>query len=1018
MNNHHHGDDRSSSGYRSSSSPSIQSEELYANESAVASMEDLNCDKGFRDIAIETTLEKEPKVKGGKSKKIEEEEKYQRTSKAFAKLFENGAKEEKKKKKKKENEDNVPKFDIPNDDFVTIGEIAGGNESEEEVIPPPPPPAPVSNSSLLKVKVKKQAPKPVESEHKKMAEFEKLEYNAPKNLEYNAPKNLEYNAPKNLEYNAPKNLEYNAPKPLEFAPQTMEKSNEIVGNTQERKKGVQKDRSVDVYHETVRQRASKKEQSNKKVSSRQVFELEGEKVEFPNEIDFEKESKSKKSVKHFGDFLTKKTSISKKKAPILAKMFSNESEKLPEPDIVPEIVDHNREERDRNDDDDMPCVRQLRSKFERPSSPPRREINEKPKKPFKFPENSGKKSGFLVMSSLTRRGAVAVSKSLHNIAIENNANSKSEDRFVDDQSIFASKDLKFGSSGFSKKAHKSHKTNHKTEEKKVKPMKMIETKRECHPIVDQKGHFSYAGLVAKLYHLEDISPEEMRKNSAEAAHKEGHLERLPQGKKRSTLWNSWKKQFFVADRGILQSYADQSRSAPLETIELFGGQVRFEEGQDEWVVVDRRGHTMALRCSDKKETKTWIEALEANMSQDFSKSFVTPNPWPRSPSVFTNVLVIDFGGASVRAGVASEMSLPTLPQLFFPSVMAVEHSNEQAKYFGLDAFADEVRSRSKLSHPIVPSHKVDKYSVDQIALQGIFEKIFKDLALEPNDYEIQLSVPRTFSDSTKHAIAAMLFDEFGVESVNMGHQTVFAFYAYNAQSGVMVDLGERMDVVPIVHGYKVDAGVSRSPVGGKELRDKLQHYLLGRNYSLTSFVDSFITRYTLEKSAYFCANFDAELDKCGKDPEKFDQTVEICPPETVPESLPVGGGKIELNSERFEACEGLFKPELWGLDQAGVHVLVHKAIKECSVDVRKEMTCSIFLSGGLTLIPGFRRRLESEVEKLVPAKPRVHASPFRYHAAFLGAMKHAGSKEFQKTKVTKQEWVNRRGAKLDRYWAM
>ena len=45
------------------------------------------------------------------------------------------------------------------------------------------------------------------------------------------------------------------------------------------------------------------------------------------------------------------------------------------------------------------------------------------------------------------------------------------------------------------------------------------------------------------------------------------------------------------------------------------------------------------------------------------------------------------------------------------------------------------------------------------------------------------------------------------------------------ETGVVVDLGERMDVVPIVDGLRVSAGVSRSAVGGFELRSKLSHYL-------------------------------------------------------------------------------------------------------------------------------------------------------------------------------------------------
>lgn len=307
---------------------------------------------------------------------------------------------------------------------------------------------------------------------------------------------------------------------------------------------------------------------------------------------------------------------------------------------------------------------------------------------------------------------------------------------------------------------------------------------------------------------------------------------------------------------------------------------------------------------------------------------------------------------------------------------------------------------------MVPTGKIDKMSVDLVALQGIFEKIFKDLDVDPANFEIQLSAPRPFGDTVKRAIAQMLFEEFSVKAVNMAHQTVFSMLAYNAKSGVVVDLGERMDVVPVVDGYKVSSGVSRSSVGGLEMRAKLQHHLQGRNYSLGSFIDGFLLRYAIESSAYMCRNFDKELEKYRQNPAKIDQQVEISANVT-----------MELGSERFEACEGLFKPELWGLDQAGVHVLVHKAIRECGVDVRKEVTQSIFLAGGLTMIPGFKERLEVEVEKLTPAKPRVHASPYRYHAAYLGACVHAGSDAYEKTKIRRKDWPTD-GLRPEKLWAL
>lgn len=378
---------------------------------------------------------------------------------------------------------------------------------------------------------------------------------------------------------------------------------------------------------------------------------------------------------------------------------------------------------------------------------------------------------------------------------------------------------------------------------------------------------------------------------------------------------------------------------------------------------------------------------------------------PKSPNLFTKVLVVDFGGASVRAGVAA-VTGPTLPHLFFPTIMGVGKSNEDEKYFGFDAISPEIRSSCTLSQPLAPSGKIDKMSVDVVALQGIFEKIFKDLDIEPSSFEIQLSAPRPFGEQAKRKICNMLFNEFHVQSVNMAHQAIFAMQSYNARSGVIVDLGERMDIVPVVDGYKVTSGISNMSVGGMEMRQKLQHFLQGRNYSLGTFVDEYLLRYIIESSLFMSRNFDKELDRYRRNPDRINVTVNVDP-----------GTNVNLGSERFETCEGLFKPELWGLDQAGIHVLVHKAIRECGVDVRKEMTQNIFLSGGLTLISGFKERLEVEVEKLTPAKPRVHASPYRYHAAYLGACLHATSAEYKSVRITQNDWITR-GNKIEKLWNM
>ena len=45
------------------------------------------------------------------------------------------------------------------------------------------------------------------------------------------------------------------------------------------------------------------------------------------------------------------------------------------------------------------------------------------------------------------------------------------------------------------------------------------------------------------------------------------------------------------------------------------------------------------------------------------------------------------------------------------------------------------------------------------------------------------------------------------------------------------------------------------------------------------------------------------------------------------------------------------------------------------MDIRKEMVRSIYLAGGVTLLPGFAERLQAEMDKLTPPSvtPKVSA---------------------------------------------
>ena len=414
-----------------------------------------------------------------------------------------------------------------------------------------------------------------------------------------------------------------------------------------------------------------------------------------------------------------------------------------------------------------------------------------------------------------------------------------------------------------------------------------------------------------------------------------------------------------------------------------------------------------VRSASHRGAQEWEAALSFHTEEDYSNTFLCPVTVPRNIRALSNIIVIDLGGSSVRAGICGPDVY--MPQVFFPSIMAVHPSHSHEKYFGFDAIKPEIRSHCKLSHPLLPSKKVDKYSVDLVALCGLLLRVFKDLQADPKKYQLQLSVPRNFNDKTKAAIASLLFDEFEVPAVNMGHQTVFALHSYRTDTGIVVDIGERMDVVPIVAGYKVQSGISRTTTGGGELVTHMKHALLGHNYSLTSDLDSYVVKQVIETLCYIPKNYDAELEKFKADPKLAEKSLAVAEDDS---------SHITIGLDRFEISEGIFKPDLWGLDQAGIHVLVKKAVAECSLDVRKEVSRSIFLSGGTTMLPGFNHRLEAELEKLLPVRPKVHASPYRYHAAFLGASHHATTEDFDRLKIRREDWVSGKAKNMASLWVL
>jgi len=108
------------------------------------------------------------------------------------------------------------------------------------------------------------------------------------------------------------------------------------------------------------------------------------------------------------------------------------------------------------------------------------------------------------------------------------------------------------------------------------------------------------------------------------------------------------------------------------------------------------------------------------------------------------------------------------------------------------------------------------------------------------------------------------------------------------------------------------------------------------------------------------------------------------------------------------APEALFNPGLIkeGDENPGMHQMAFETIKECDIDIRKDLYENVILSGGSTLYEGLPERLTKELDALCPQKDtvKVIATADRYYSVWTGGSTLASLSTFESQWITKEEY--------------
>ncbi|KAJ2390785.1 Arp2/3 complex subunit, actin nucleation center [Coemansia sp. RSA 2559] len=303
-------------------------------------------------------------------------------------------------------------------------------------------------------------------------------------------------------------------------------------------------------------------------------------------------------------------------------------------------------------------------------------------------------------------------------------------------------------------------------------------------------------------------------------------------------------------------------------------------------------------------------------------------------------------------------------------------------------------------------------------MQHVWDYTFYEkLKVDPSQCKVLLTEAPLNPKANRQRMCEVMFERYGFSGVYVAIQAVLTLYAQGLLTGVVIDSGDGVThIIPVYQGYSLPNLTKRLDVAGRHVTRYLIKLLQLRGYSFNRTADFETVRQIKEKVCY--VSYDLDLDK-----KLATETTTLVESYTLPD-----GRVIKVGSERFQAPECLFQPELIDVESPGVAELLIDTVQAAPIDIRSELYKHVVLSGGSSMYPGLPSRLEKEskqlylqnvlngdVSRLDKFKLQIDDPPNRRHMVFLGGAVLADvMKNNEASWVTKQEWEEYGARALDK----
>ncbi|OMJ73835.1 hypothetical protein SteCoe_27385 [Stentor coeruleus] len=353
----------------------------------------------------------------------------------------------------------------------------------------------------------------------------------------------------------------------------------------------------------------------------------------------------------------------------------------------------------------------------------------------------------------------------------------------------------------------------------------------------------------------------------------------------------------------------------------------------------------------------------------------------------TEAIVVDIGSHLIRAGLSGHDSPKIIEETVVgrPKLAGAVTLDHKDLYIGREAM--EKRDILTLSHPMKYSTVQNWEEIDKI-YHHIF---FNQLIADPNQSRILIMEPPLNKRQYREKITEVMFETFSCGGFYLANSSVMSLFATGRTTGIVIESGlNETCIVPTYEGYALPQATLKLPIGGEEITNFLITNLKASGIDLPHSKEFEVAQDIKEKYCYLSTDYQQELNSLGIS-SGISRECEL-----------PDGNKIILSVERFKSPEILFQPLLYGVDQAGIHELAYNSAVKCDADIRRQLCGNIILSGGNTMFPKIKEKLNRDIKSLAPSNIDivVKAPPERKHLAWIGGAILSSLDKFKM-------WINR-----------